>query len=73
VGVREVLLIDRDPWRLELYRLQGATFVLAGEASLEHPAVLASEVVPFTFALHAGTDRPVIEVAHVDGAGRWLI
>jgi Uma2 family endonuclease len=73
VGVREVLLIDRDPWRLELYRLQGDSFLLAGEASLECPAVLASAVLPFTFTLHAGTDRPIIEVAHAGGAGRWLI
>jgi Uma2 family endonuclease len=73
IGVREVLLIDRDPWRLELYRLQGGSLMLAGEASLEHPGVLASQVLPFTFTLRAATGRPMVEVSHAESLGRWLV
>ena len=35
VGVRELLLIDRDPWALELYRRNGAEWALAGRSTLE--------------------------------------
>jgi len=73
IGVRELLLVDRDPWQLELYRLQGADLVLAGMSSLAAPAVLTSTVVPFSFRLVAGQDRPLIEVVHIQSGQRWLV
>ena len=33
LGVRELLIIDRHPWSLELYRLSGSDLVLAGGSS----------------------------------------
>ncbi len=71
VGVRELLLVDRKPWALELYRLRDGQFVLVGKSDLDHPDVLASEVVPLTFRLVAGDLRPRIEIAHADGVQRW--
>ena len=35
LGVRELLLIDRYPWSLELYRLSGNELVLAGRSTDE--------------------------------------
>ena len=37
VGVRELLLIDRDPWTLELFHLHDGKMTLTGTSSLEEP------------------------------------
>lgn len=73
IGTREVLLIDRDPWALELYQLKRNRLRLVGQCSLAQPAVLASAVLPLTFALLPGRPRPFIEVAHTDGEQRWTV
>jgi Uma2 family endonuclease len=73
IGSREVLLIDRDPWALELYGLRDGGMVLVGRSDLENPAGLGSEVLPLTFRLVAGEERPMIEVVHRDGQPRWLV
>jgi Uma2 family endonuclease len=73
IGVRELLLVDRAPWRLELYQLRGEQLVLAGLSSLAEPASLASAVLPLHFRLIAGTPRPQIEVTHTDGVQTWLV
>jgi len=73
VGTREVLIIDREPWRLELYRNDGsAEMKLIGIA--EHDgATIRSEAVPLAWKLVAGDDRPVIDVASEHPAGHWRI
>ena len=73
IGVRELLLVDRDPWALELYQLQVNQLVQVARATLDAPAVLTSAVVPLTFSLQAGTGRPQIEVVHSPGGQRWLV
>jgi Uma2 family endonuclease len=71
VGVRELLLVDRKPWVLELYRFQDGKLALVGKSDLDMQNILASEVVPLTFQLVAGDPRPRIEMAHSDGVQRW--
>jgi Uma2 family endonuclease len=71
IGVKELLLVDRKPWALELYRLQDGLLVLVGKSDLANPAILTSQVVPLSFQLQAGDPRPTIEMAHVDGVQRW--
>jgi Uma2 family endonuclease len=73
VGVRELLILDRAPWALELYRLQNGELLSVGQTDLARPAPLASEVLPLTFGLLPGGDRPRIEVAHRDGVRRWVV
>jgi Uma2 family endonuclease len=73
IGVRELLVIDRDPWRLELYQLRDSNLQSAGESQLDKPAVLKSNIVPLSFRLLAGDVRPRIEVGHLDDARRWLV
>lgn len=73
VGVRELLVIDRDPWVLELYRLQDGQLIPVGTSTAEKPDVLASAVVTLTFRLVPGAARPRIEVAHSDGEPRWMV
>ena len=71
VGVREVLLIDRRPWRLELHRRQGDDFHLVGTSSPEASEPLASAALALTFRMIAGSPRPTIEIERADGA-TWI-
>jgi Uma2 family endonuclease len=73
VSAREILIVDRDPWALELYRLNEGSMDLAGTATVENGETLTSEVVPLTFRLVAGADRPQIEVARRAGADVWRL
>ncbi|HEV3166591.1 MAG TPA: Uma2 family endonuclease [Isosphaeraceae bacterium] len=72
VGVRELLLVNRRPWSLDLYRLREQALELAGRSSLETPQTLASDVLPLTFRLVAAEDRPQIEVSLVGGPEKWM-
>jgi len=71
VGTREVLIVDRDPWRLELYQLREGVLALAGASDLANPAVLNSAVMPLTFELRKGRDRPVIHMTHTATGQTW--
>jgi Uma2 family endonuclease len=73
VGVRELLLIDRDPWQLELYRLHGKKCRLVGKSNLKKPDILTSKVLPLTFKLIAGKPRPRLLVVHTSGSQRWEV
>jgi len=73
VGTREVLLIDRDPWRLELYRLTDGEMVEVGHSELPDAGTLASAVVPLSFRLIPGPQRPVIEVTGREPEQSWTI
>jgi Uma2 family endonuclease len=71
VGVRELLLVDRHPWQLELYARGESGFDLVGRSTPEEPAALASAVLPVTFRLAPDEPRPRVEVASADGR-TWL-
>jgi Uma2 family endonuclease len=73
VGTRELLLIDRDPWGLELYRNREGTMSLVGTSRVEAGDWLPSAVLPFRFRLIADAGRPRIEVAQTEGPGSWLV
>jgi Uma2 family endonuclease len=69
--VRELLLIDRYPWSLELYRHNGSELVPAGRSSAEHSEVIASAVLPISFQLLSAAPRPEIRMAEIGGARTW--
>lgn len=73
VGTRELLIIDRAPWQLELYRLRDGRLGEVGRSTASDPKAVRSEVVPLSFRLVAGAARPGIEVAHHDGVQRWSV
>jgi Uma2 family endonuclease len=73
IGVRELLLIDRFPWALELYGLRDNAMTLSGRSTVEEPALLVSAVLPLSFCLLRGESRPQIEVVHQDGFQRWTV
>lgn len=73
LGVRELLMVDRRPWRLELYRRGDEGWTRIGASTAESPGSLVSAVIPLTFRMHPGSPRPVIEVSRADGTRSWLI
>ncbi len=73
VGVRELMLIDRDPWKVTLYRLQDGELVEAGQSPDDHEGILVSEIVPLNWQLVIRDDGPLIQVTHHDGQQRWTI
>jgi Uma2 family endonuclease len=73
IGVREFLIVDRDPWALELYRLDGGELKLVGKSTLDEPETLTSSVLPLSFRLVPGEERPMIEVSRTDGAQTWTV
>ena len=82
IKVRELLIVDRLPWALELYRLDAGELRSVGRSTVDSPSQLQSAVLPLNFRLVPGDVRPgeirksevrpVIEITHNDGrqAGR---
>jgi Uma2 family endonuclease len=74
VGVRELLLVDRNPWALELYRVDNADWVLVGRADLQNSRdAIASELLGLTLQLIPGDPRPEIEIVRKETGGKWLV
>lgn len=78
IGVRELLIVDRNPWALELYRHLGQHLALAGRSVVaqEPPGAgdrLASQVVPLAFQLLPAQPRPQIGVTHPAAGRQWVM
>ena len=70
VGVRELLLVDRKPWALELYRLQDGVLKLVGKSIPETSAILdqhsPARVLPPPPRHPAPADRSDPDRRHAD-------
>jgi Uma2 family endonuclease len=74
VGVRELLLVDRHPWALELHRVEATGWNLVGRADLQAPGVeVASNVLGLTFQLVSGVARPQIKIIRYEPRKEWLV
>jgi hypothetical protein len=72
IGVRELLLVDRKPWRLVVYRHDGDKLMLTGSCESMEAMPLESNVLPFAFRLVADEERPRIELRHKTDGRTWL-
>jgi Uma2 family endonuclease len=73
IGTRELLIIDRDPWQLELFRLDGARLASVGVSTLDAPLAIESERTNLAFQLVPGQERPQIAVAHSCDGRTWTV
>ncbi len=72
VSTRELLIIDRDPWQLELHRLKGTELVLQATATVANQTAIQCQVVPLDLILSPGKERPSIQVTHRGGRS-WTV
>jgi Uma2 family endonuclease len=73
VGTRELIIVDRRPWRLTLYRLMTGELREIGQSTLADAKRLASEVVPLSFQHSGVEDRPTIIVRHLNDGREWVV
>jgi Uma2 family endonuclease len=73
LGVRELLILNRQKWALELYRHNGIELQMIAESTLEKPDVLSSQMLPLSFRLIPGDARPNVEVVHNTSGERWVV
>jgi len=73
VKTRELLIVDRDPWQLELHRLLDSKLVVVGTSTLADSAWITSETVPLKMRLQPGETRPTIELAHTTSEKTWVV
>lgn len=73
IGTREVMVLHRDPWRLELFALRDRRLTLVGASEPAAPTVVASAALGLTFALISGDARPQIAVTHPATGRAWQV
>jgi len=69
VGVRELLILDRDPWALKLYRNDGQELALVAELLPGDGKSAESEILPLRLEFIQGDAAPV--VAAISADKRW--
>ncbi len=73
IGVREVLLVNRAPWRLDLYRLKDGELELAAISHPDGEIAVESEVLGLSFRLIPAEPGPRIEATDLQNKNQWLI
>ena len=69
VGTKELLVVNRNPWRLELFALTDGVMELAGSS----PAVCSAATLGLTFQLVGTTSQPAIDVTHSATGRTWSV
>ncbi|MCA9247762.1 MAG: Uma2 family endonuclease [Planctomycetales bacterium] len=72
VQTGELLIVDRDPWSLELLRLETGQMRCVGRATVGGDW-LESAVLPVKVRLVAGKSRPQVEVVCQDDPRAWIV
>ncbi|QDU88299.1 hypothetical protein Pla175_16740 [Pirellulimonas nuda] len=70
VGTTELLIVDRNPWALELWRLSEDELRCTGSARIDD-GELSSTVIPFAFSLELGMKRAGIKVRQTADGRSW--
>ena len=73
INVRELLIIDRDPWSMEIYRLRDGELRRVDRVEVEDARSIGSEVVSLDFRFIPASPRPTILVEHRETAQRWSV
>ena len=71
IGTREVMMIDRDPWSMELYRLDERRMELVAKLVPDDGAAVVSLIAPLQFSMHARPTRPIIKIVHITTGEQW--
>jgi len=71
IGTKEVLILDRDPWKFELYQLKRGRLRLTDVAHPGHAKAISSGVVPLSFQLIRAKPRPKIRIRNTETDQEW--
>lgn len=73
LGVRELLVVDRESKEVELFALSGSKMKCQGESTVENPTTVASKILPLAFQLKVNDNQKLL-VRRTDGVKtEWLI
>jgi Uma2 family endonuclease len=73
VGTRELLVVDRSPWQLELFRLSKAKLESAGIATPATRSAIILDTCMLRLEIESSEERPRITVTQVDDSKIWTI
>ena len=73
IGTRELLVVDRDPWRLELYRHDGNSLPQVSTSLVHDENWIISDVLGLKMCLEPDSVRPRIDVCHTASGRQWRI
>lgn len=74
VGTKEILLVDRDPWALELHRLIDGRLARIGRIKPGEVRPLTSAILPLAFSLEVPVNgRPKIRLAQTESETIWTV
>jgi Uma2 family endonuclease len=73
IGVRELLIINRDTRYLELFRLADGVLTSAGTSNQSAAVELTSGVLPLTFHWVHTSGKPRVAIRRTDQPAEWLI
>jgi Uma2 family endonuclease len=73
VGSRELIIVDRDPWQIELHRLSGSELRLVETSSLKDPRSLTIEGIGVEIRLQPASGRPALYLQHLASGRNWTI
>jgi len=71
VGTRELLVVDRAPWQLELYRLRGAKLELVCISTPAESSKINLETCMLSLEIQPSEERPRIVVTQMDDNRSW--
>jgi hypothetical protein len=71
IGVVELLIVNCDPWTLELYRQDAGQLVEVGQSTPAAPNALESRTVGLSFQLVPGEAKPQIQVTERATGREW--
>ena len=72
-GTRELLIIDRAPWQLELYHLNQATLKMTDRATLDETTNIQLRTCPLQLELQAADPRPQLLATSTIDDRTWTI
>lgn len=73
VGTRELLVVDRYPWSVQLFRLQNERLELVSESTFDNETVIGSKIVPLNFQLCSDEAGRQFVVRQQDSNQSWTI
>lgn len=73
IGTVELLVIDRNPWSIRLFRLSGDKMELAVQSTVDETVVVNCQSVAMELVLQSGENRPRLIVSSSSENREWKI